>query len=118
MSLDIHQILIDAFANWFENILWILPIAFIVALYLFFFRDEVSYDLSLTKRERNKLTEKSLLAIIIITTATIAYLYIKGHFFILLIGLSVIMTYFFYLVVFFDMMVEKVEDKYGRQKEV
>ena len=114
MSLDIHQILIDAFTNLFENIFWLLPIAFNVALYLFSFRDEVSYDLSLSKRERNKLTEKSLLAIIIIATATIAYLYIKGHFFILFIGLCVILTYFLYLVGFFDMIVEKVEDKYGR----
>jgi hypothetical protein len=79
----------------------------IVALYFFYFRYEVAYDLELTKRERNKLTEKSLLAIIIISGATIAYLYIKEYFFLLSVALSVILTYFLYLTGFFDMLVEK-----------
>ena len=97
MIIDIKQIFIDAFTNLFENVLWLVPIAFIVALYLFYFRYEVAYDLELTKRERNKLTEKSFLTIIIIIGSTIAYLYIKEYFFLLSVVLFFILTYFLYL---------------------
>jgi len=114
MALDINQIFIDAFTKLFENVLFLIPIAFLVAIYLFFFRYEVAYDLELTKRERNKLMEKSLLAIIVIVGTTIAYLYIKEYFFLLSMALSFILIYFLYLVGILDMLAESLEDRYGR----
>lgn len=111
MALDIKQIFIDAFLHFFEHILWFLPIVFIIVLYLFFFRNEIAYDWELTNREKNKLSEKSLLGIIVITVATIAYLYIKEHIFLLAIVLSIILTYFLYLIGFVDMIYEKLENR-------
>jgi len=112
MTIDIQQIFINAFINLFENVLWLVPIAFIVAIYLFIFKYEVAYNLELTKRERNRLTEKLLLVIIVITGSTIAYLYIKEYFFLLSMALSFILTYYFlYLVGIFDMIVEKLESR-------
>jgi len=90
------------------------PIAFIVAIYLFLFRYEVAYDLELIKVEHNKLTEKSLLAIILIAGATMAYLYIKEYFLLLSVVISVILTYFLYLTGILDMLAERLEDRYGR----
>ncbi len=107
MVLDIKSIFIDTFTKLFENVLWLVPIALIVAIYLFFFRNEIAYDWELTKRERNKLTEKSFLAIAIIAGAMITYLYIKEYFFLLSVALSVILTYFLYMLGFFNMLVEK-----------
>jgi len=114
MIINVEQILINTFTNLFENVFWFVSIAFIVAIYLFFFRYEVAYDLGLSKRERNKLTEKSFLAITMITGATITYLYIKEYFFLLSLAVSFILTYFLYRVGILDMIVEWWEDKYGR----
>ena len=114
MVLDIKPILIDQFTKLFENFMWLIPIAFVVALYFFFFRHEVSEELMLSRREKNRLTEKSLLAIIMIAGATIAYLYFKGHYFLLAIIVSVVLTYFLYLAEVIDMIVEKLEGRYGK----
>jgi len=114
MVLDIKSIFIDAFIKLFENVIWVVPIALIIAIYLFFFRNEVAYDWELTRREKNKLTEKSFLGIVILISATIAYLYIKEYYFLLVIVLSFILTYFLYSVGIIDMIAEKIEGKYGR----
>ena len=114
MTIDTKQIFIDTFTNLFESVLWLVPIAFIVAIYLFFFRYEVAYYLELSKREHNKLTEKLLLAITMITAATITYLYIKEYFFLLSLAVSFILTYFLYLVGIIDMIANKLEARYGR----
>ena len=114
MTIDTKQIFIDAFTNLFESVLWLVPIAFIVAIYLFFFRYEVVYDLELSKIEHNKLTEKLFLAITMITAVTITYLYIKEYFFLLSLVVSFILTYFLYRVGILDMIVECREGQYGR----
>ena len=114
MVLDIKPILIDQFTKLFENFMWLTPIVFVVALYFFLFRHEVAEDLMLTYREKNRFTEKSLLAIIMIAGATIAYLYFKGHYFLLAIIASAVLTYFLYLVGVIDMIVEKLEGRYGK----
>lgn len=111
MVLDSKQIFIDAFLNLFEHILWLLPIVFIIVLYLFFFRNEIAYDWELTNRERNRLTEKTFVAIIVILGATITYLFVKEYFFLLAIVVSVILTYFLYLIGFVDMIIEKLENR-------
>ena len=111
MIIDIKQIFIDAFIKLFENVLWLLPIAFFIAIYLFFFRKEIAYDLGLTKRERTKFTEKSFLAIAIISSSTIAYLYIKEYFFLLSIVLSGVLTYFLYRIGLFDLVIEKLDGR-------
>ena len=115
MVFDIKPLLFEQFTKLYENFIWLIPLVFAVVLYLFFFRHEIAHDFLLTHREKNNLTEKSLMAIIFITGATIAYLYIKEYFFLLLLIISVILTYFLYLVGFFDMLVEKLEGRYGRQ---
>ena len=92
MVLDIKSIFIDAFIKLFDNIIWFVPIIIIIAMYMFFFRSEIAYNWDLTKREKNKLTEKSFLAIVIFTSATIAYLYIKEYFFLLSVALTFILS--------------------------
>ena len=114
MSLDIKQIFVEAFIKLFENVLWLVPIAFIIAIYLFFFRIEIAHELELTNRGRNNLTEKLFLALATIITATLAYLYIKEQYFLLSLTISFIMTYFLYMIGILDMIVEKLEGKYGR----
>ncbi len=114
MVIDIKPILIDQFTKLYENIIWLIPIVLGLALYFFFFRHDVSEELMLTRREKNRLTEKSLLAIILVTGASIAYLYIKGHYFLLAIIASAVLTYFLYLVEVIDMIVEKLEGRYGK----
>ena len=114
MVLDIKPILIDQFTKLYENIIWLIPIVLGVALYFFFFRHEVAEELVLTRRERYRLTERSLLAIILVTGATIAYLYFKGHYFLLAIIVSVVLTYFLYVVGIIDMIADKLEGRYGK----
>jgi len=114
MALNINQIFIDAFTNLFENVLWLVPIAFIVAIYLFIFRYEVAYDFNLTRRGSTKLRINSFLTIIIIIGITSTYLYVKEYFFLLSVIISFILTYFLYFIGFFDMIIEWLEDRYGR----
>ena len=114
MVLDIKSILIDQFTKLYENVIWLLPAIFVVALYLFLFRYEIAEYFILTHREKNKLTEKSLLAIILVTGVTIAYLYFKGHYFLLTIIASAVLTYFMYLSGVIDMIMEKLEGRYGK----
>lgn len=114
MVLDIKSILIDQFTKLFENFMWLIPIILGVALYFFFFQHEVSEELMLTRLEKNRLIEKSLLAILLITCASVAYLYIKGHYFLLAIIASAVLTYFLYMIGLIDMVVNKLEDRYGK----
>jgi hypothetical protein len=87
----------------------LIPVAFAIAIYLFFFRHEIADDFMLTRREKNRLSEKSLMAIILIAGATITYLYVKEHYILLTIAISFIVTYFLYLVGIIDMIVDKME---------
>jgi len=114
MVLDIKPILIDQFTKLFEDFLWLIPIVLGVALCFFFFRHEVSEELMLNRWEKNRLTEKSLLTIIMIAGATIAYFYLKGYYFLLSIIVSVVLIYFLYLVEVIDLIVEKLEGRYGK----
>ena len=107
MVLDIKSIFIDAFIKFFDHIIWFVPIIIIIAMYMFFFRSEIAYNCDLTKREKDRLTEKSFLVVIILLSGSIAYLYIKEYFFLLSVVLSVILTYFLYLIGIIDMLVEK-----------
>lgn len=114
MVLDLKPILIEQFTKLFENFIWLIPVAFIIALSLFFFRHEIAEDFMLTRREKNRLSEKSLLVIILIAGATIVYLYIKEHYVLLGLALSFIVTYVLYIVGIIDMIVDKMEGRYGR----
>ena len=114
MNIDIKQIFVDTFMSIFENVIWLVPIVLILALYLFFFRYEISYNLDLTKRERNKLTEKSFLAIFIIIGATVAYLYIKEYFLLLSVALSFVIIYILYLIGIINLIAKLLEGRYGR----
>ena len=114
MVLDLKPILIEQFTKLFENFIWLIPVAFAIAIYLFFFRYEISEEFMLTRREKNKLSEKSLMAIILITGATIAYLYIKEYYFLFALLISIVITYFLYFVGVIDMIVDKMEGRYGR----
>jgi len=107
MTIDLKSILIEQFTRMFENHLGLIAIVFVVAIVAFIFRHTIAYDLQLTKRERNKFTEKTILIPIVMLIATAGYLYTKQHFFLLSIELSFILTYFLYLTGIFDMLVEK-----------
>ncbi len=114
MIIDVKTALTNGFIQFFDNIVWLVPIALSVAIYLFVFRREVAYDLNLSYRERRKLGEKSLMAIIVIVGATLFYLYAKEYFLMLSIILSFILTYFLYLTGIFNMIIKWWEDRYGR----
>jgi len=109
MIIDFKSILIEQFTSMFENHLGLIAIVFAVAIVAFTFRHTIAYDLQLTKRERNKFTEKTILIPLLIVIATAGYLYIKQDFFLLSIVISVILTYFLYFVGILDMIVEKLE---------
>ena len=114
MIIDVKSALTNSFIQFFDNIVWLVPIVLSIAVYLFVFRREVAYDLNLSYREQKNLGAKSFMAIIVITGATLFYLYVKEYFFLLSVALSVILTYFLYLTGIFDMIIEWWEDRYGR----
>ena len=114
MAIDLKSILIEQFTSTFENHLGLIAIVFAVAIVAFTFRHYIAFYLDLTKREENKLTEKTILIPIVILIVTAGYLYTKQHFFLLSIELSFILTYILYIVGIFDMLVQKLEGRYGR----
>lgn len=114
MIIDLKSILTEQFTRMFENHLGLIAIVFAVAIVAFIFRHTIAYDLQLTKRERNKLTEKTILIPIFIIMAMTSYLYIKELYFLLFVELYVILTSFLYFSGLFDMIVEKLEGKYGK----
>ncbi len=114
MTIDLKSILIEQFTRMFENHLGLIAIIFVVAIVAFTFRHYIAFYLDLTKREENKLTEKTILIPIVILMVTAGYFYTKQHFFLLSIELSFILTYFLYLTGIFDMLVEKLEGRNGR----
>ena len=114
MTIDLTSILIEQFTRTFENHLGLIAIVFAVAIVAFIFRHTIAYDLQLTKRERNKFTEKIILVPLFIVIATAGYLYIKQDYFLLSIIISVILTYFLYFLGILGMIVEKLEGIYGR----
>ena len=114
MNIDLNTILIKQFTSMFENHLGLIAIIFAVAIGAFTFRHYVAFYLDLNKREHNKFSEKTLLVSILIVIATMSYLYIKQQYFLLSLGISVILTYFLYLTGVLDMLAERLEDRYGR----
>jgi len=114
MIIDLGFILIEQFTRMFKNQLGLIAIVFAVAIVAFTFRHTIAYDLQLTKRERNKFTEKTILFPLLIAIAMAGYLYIKQDFFLLSIITSVILIDFLYLVGIVDMIVEKLEGGYGK----
>ena len=114
MIIDFKSIFTKQYTHIFEHHLGLIAIVFVVAIIAFTFRYTIAYNLQLTKRERNKFTENTIIIPLFILIATAWYLYIKQDFFILSIILSVILTYFLYLVGILDMIVEKLEGGYGK----
>jgi len=114
MVIDLKTILIEHFTSMFENHLGLIAIVFAVAIVAFIFRHYIAFYLDLSQREENKLIEKIILIPIVILMLTAGYLYAKQHFFLLSIELSFILTYILYIVGIFDMLVEKLESRYGR----
>jgi hypothetical protein len=114
MIIDLKTILIEQFTSMFENHLGLIAIIFAVAIVAFTFRHYIAFYLDLTKRGENKLTEKTILIPILIVIGTMSYLYIKQQYFMLSLGISVILTYFLYLIGILDMLAQRLEDRYGR----
>ena len=114
MTIDLESILIEQFTSMFENHLGLIAIIFAVAIVAFTFRHYIAFYLDLSKREENKLTEKTILIPIVILMVTAGYLYAKQHFFLLSIELSFILTYILYLTGIFDMIANKLEARYGK----
>lgn len=111
MTIDLKSILIEQFTLMFENHFGLIAIVFAVAIVAFTFRYTIAYDLQFTKRERKKFIEKIILVPLFIVIATVGYLYIKQDFFLLSLIISVILTYFLYLLGILDMIVEKLEGR-------
>ncbi len=114
MKIDIKSIIIDNLTKMFESNLGLVTIVFVVAIVAYLFRHDIAYDLDLTRREKNRFAEKTLLIPIVIGVATVAYLYVKEYYFLLFVVISVILTYILYWVGILDMIVEKLESRYGR----
>ena len=114
MIIDLKSIFIEQFTAMFEKHVGLITMVFIVAAVAFTFRHYITFYLDLSKREEDKLTELTLIPLMFIFTAGVGYLYIQKHYFLLAVGLSVISTYFLYLVGILDMIVEKLEGRYGR----
>lgn len=114
MNIDIKTIMLDTLMRMFESNIYIIAIVFVVAIASFISRYEIESFFNLSQKETNKLIEKTLFVSTIIGIATIFYLYAKEYYFLLSISISVILTYFLYQFGFFDMVIEKWEDKNGR----
>ena len=97
--IDVQSIFLKVFVEQYAN-----HIAFIVAVVIFIFRYEISYEFNLTNRERNKLTSNLLLFLVVISIATVGYLAVEEHIFVL----YFILTYFLYMFGVFDSIVEKM----------
>jgi uncharacterized membrane protein YsdA (DUF1294 family) len=110
--IDIKSILADAVIKSIESNIGFVVAFFVISSLLFFFRYEIGFDFDLTRREKNRLSEKSLLGIIFLGGAIIVYLFVKEYFFLLSCTLSVILTYFLYLFGFLDRIIEKLERRY------
>ena len=110
--IDIKSIFADTVVNIIESNIGFVVVFFVISLLLFFFRYEIGFDFDLTRRERNRLSEKSLLGIIFLGGAILFYLFMKEYFFLLASALSVILTYFSYLFGFLDKIINKLESRY------
>lgn len=107
MVIDLKSIMIDNFSRLYENYFALIVIASILGILIFVLRHDIEYHLDLTRRDKKKLIEKTLLFLSILGIATIGYLFIQGHFFILACIISIILIYPLYLLGFFDGIVEK-----------
>ena len=110
--IDIKSIFADTVVNLIESNIGFVVVFFVISLLLFFFRYEIGFDFDLTRRERNRLSEKSLLGIIFLGGAILFYLFMQEYFFLLASALSVILTYFSYLFGFLDKIINKLESRY------
>ena len=114
MAIDLTSRVIEQATRVFENHSGLILIVFAAAILAFIFRRYIAFYLDLSQREENILAEKALFIAIAILIATTGYLYIKQNFFLLSLIISVILTYFLYLLGFFDMLIEKLEGRYGK----
>lgn len=114
MILDIKSIFFDSYTKIFEGNFDLIALIFALAVAVFVLRYDIGYHLNLTQKGENKLAEKSLLTMLIIGASTAFYFYVKEYYFLLLIIPSFILTYFLYQIGFFDIVIEKCEDKNGR----
>ena len=110
--IDIKSMLADTFIKLIDSNIGFVVLFFVISVLLFFFRHEIGFDFDLTRREKNRLSEKSLIGIIFLGGAVLVYLFVKEYFFLLSCVLSVILTYFLYLFGFIDRMIEKIEGRY------
>ncbi len=111
MIIDLKSIFIEQLTAMFEKHLSLITIIFVVAAVAFIFRHYITFYLDLSRREENKLTEITLMPLMFIFIAGVGYLYIQEHYFLLTLGLSVILIYFLYAVGILDMIVEKMEGR-------
>lgn len=114
MTIDIKSIFIDTFLNMFENNIALILLAFVASIIAYIFRRNIAYEFDLTRREKSKLIEKTLLISILIGVSTNIFLYIKEYYFLLSVLVSTILTYTMYKVGIIDAIAEKLEGQYGR----
>lgn len=113
MTLNFKEILHNITIQMFDNNAIFYLIVLVLSILILIFRHEIGSLLQNSKREQNKLLEIALLSFVTIGSAGIAYIYFKGYLFWLSLVLSILTTYLLYLVGLVDVMVRKLEDRYG-----
>jgi len=110
--IDVKSILADTFIKLIESNISFIVLFFVISILIFMFRHKIGYNFDLTRKERNRLSEKSLLALVVLGVSIVGFLFVKEYFFILSVLVSVTVAYFLYLLGFVDIMVEKLESRY------
>jgi len=101
--IDIQSIIAENLSKMIDLNITNILLLFGVGILLFWMRT----DLSMTRKEHNKITEKSILLIIFMGTGIGYYLFSHQHYLILSIIISVILTYLLYWIGLFDIIVER-----------
>lgn len=114
MTIDIKSIFIDTLTKMIDSNIALFALLFVVSITVYLFRHDIAYEFDLTRREKNKLTEKTLRVSILIGVSAIVFLYIKEYYFLLSVLVSIIFTYIMYKVGIIDTIAAKLEGRYGR----
>lgn len=108
MAPDFGAIIINYFTKVLENNIWIIPLMLILAIGVYILRHDIAFEFDLSKRAKNKLTEKAFLVIIVSILLILFYLYVKEFYFVLSLVLSIFIVYFLYWIGLLDMIIYKL----------
>jgi len=107
--IDVQSIMADMISKMIDSNIGLVVVGLIIAIIIFSLRYDIGYDFDLNKRSKNRLAEKSILAILVLGAGAVFYLYNHQYYFILSLIISFILTYFLYVVGIVDMLVNRLE---------